>query len=98
MLNATALAMVFKLIEAAQRNWRRLDSALFLPTVLYGMKFKDGIEDAGKPACPSSRSRRRLILSASQKFYHSSKALRFPSILCKLMEFRCCKNTHLFVG
>jgi hypothetical protein len=37
--------MVFKLIEAAQRNWRRLDGALFLPKVIYGVKFKDGIEE-----------------------------------------------------
>ena len=37
--------MVFKLIQAAQRSWRRLDGASFLPKVVYGVKFKDGIEE-----------------------------------------------------
>lgn len=45
MSNATAIAMVFKLIEAAQRSWRRLDGTSFLPKVIYGIKFKDGIEE-----------------------------------------------------
>ena len=43
--NDTAIAMVFKLIEAAQRSWRRLDGTNFLPKVIYGVKFKDGIEE-----------------------------------------------------
>ena len=43
--NETAMAMVFKLIQAAQRSWRRLDGASFLPKVVYGVKFKDGIEE-----------------------------------------------------
>src|ERR1700709_2538323 len=42
--NDTAIAMVFKLLEAAQRSWRRLDGTSFLPKVIYGVKFKDGIE------------------------------------------------------
>lgn len=54
MSNATALAMVFKLIEAAQRNWRRLDGALFLPKVIYGVKFKDGIEEHATSASPQA--------------------------------------------
>ena len=54
MSNATALAMVFKLIEAAQRNWRRLDGALFLPKVIYGVKFKDGIEEQATSASPQA--------------------------------------------
>ena len=45
MSNATALAMVFKLIEAAQRSWRRLDGTNFLQKVIYGVKFRDGIEE-----------------------------------------------------
>ena len=44
--NKTALAMVFKLIEAAQRNWRRLDGPNQLPKVLLGAKFSDGLEVA----------------------------------------------------
>lgn len=42
--NMTALAMVFKLAEAAQRHWRRLDGHNQLPKVITGVKFADGIE------------------------------------------------------
>jgi len=42
--NMTALAMVFKLIEAAQKTWRRLDGHNQLPKVVLGVKFSDGLE------------------------------------------------------
>jgi transposase-like protein len=42
--NKTALAMVFKLVEAAQRSWRRLDGPNQLPKVVLGAKFSDGLE------------------------------------------------------
>jgi hypothetical protein len=48
--NCTALAMVFKLIEAAQKNWRRLDGNSQLPKLILGVKFVDGIEVGAKPA------------------------------------------------
>jgi hypothetical protein len=35
--NEMAIAMVFKLLEAAQRSWRRLDGTNFLPKVIYGV-------------------------------------------------------------
>jgi putative transposase len=41
--------MVFKLIESGQRSWRRLDGTDLLPKVIYGVKFKDGIEQ-GEPS------------------------------------------------
>ena len=44
--NATALAMVFKLVEAAQKGWRRLNGHNQLPKVVMGAKFKDGLEVA----------------------------------------------------
>ena len=44
--NRTALAMVFKLIDAAQKSWRRLDGPHQLPKVVVGAKFKDGLEIA----------------------------------------------------
>lgn len=47
--NATVIVVVFKLIEAAQRSWRRLDGTSFLPKVIYGVKFKDGIEATAAP-------------------------------------------------
>ena len=42
--NKTALAMVFKLIEAAQKSWRRLDGHNQLPKVILGARFRDGLE------------------------------------------------------
>jgi transposase-like protein len=42
--NKTALAMVFKLAEAAQRTWRRLDGHALLPKLILGVKFADGLE------------------------------------------------------
>jgi len=42
--NKTALAMVFKLAEAAQKSWRRLRGYNQLPKVIQGVKFADGIE------------------------------------------------------
>jgi putative transposase len=46
----TALAMVFKLVEAAPKSWRRLDGHNQLPKVIQGVKFTDGIEVAAKQA------------------------------------------------
>jgi len=42
--NKTALAMVFKLADAAQKSWRRLRGYNQLPKVIQGVKFTDGIE------------------------------------------------------
>jgi putative transposase len=42
--NKTALAMIFKLAEAAERSWRRLDGHNQLPKLILGVKFTDGIE------------------------------------------------------
>ena len=42
--NRTALAMIFKLAEAAEKSWRRLDGHNQLPKVILGAKFFDGIE------------------------------------------------------
>ena len=44
--NKTALAMVFKLVEAAQRSWRRLDGPNQLPKVVLGANLSDGLEVA----------------------------------------------------
>jgi putative transposase len=42
--NKTALAMIFKLAEAAEKSWRRLDGHSQLPKVILGIKFADGLE------------------------------------------------------
>jgi len=46
--NKTALAMVFKLVEGAQRSWRRLDGQAQLPKLILGVTFADGLEVAAK--------------------------------------------------
>jgi putative transposase len=51
--NKTALAMVFKLVEAAQKSWRRLDGHNQLPKLIQGVRFTDGIEVATNPAAAS---------------------------------------------
>ena len=38
--------MVFKLVDAAQKSWRRLDGHNQLPKLVLGAKFKDGLEVA----------------------------------------------------
>jgi len=42
--NNTALAMIFKLAQAAEKSWRRLKGYDLLPKVVLGVKFNDGIE------------------------------------------------------
>jgi hypothetical protein len=41
--------MVFKLVEAAQKSWRRLDGHNQLPKLILGVKFTDGLEVVAKP-------------------------------------------------
>jgi transposase-like protein len=40
----TAKIMVFKMIQAAQKSWRKLDGQNQLPKIIEGIKFTDGIE------------------------------------------------------
>ena len=68
--STTAKLMVFKLLCAASKTWRRLKGTNQLPKVIAGVRFENGIEvieAAGKP--------RRLIAS-SPKIPHSSAATR----------------------
>jgi transposase-like protein len=48
----TALAMVFKLAQAAERHWRRLDGSERLVQVIEGVRFRDGepVQAAGDQA------------------------------------------------
>ena len=42
--NKTALAMIFKLAQAAEKSWNRLRGHDQLPKVILGVKFNDGME------------------------------------------------------
>jgi hypothetical protein len=46
----TALATVLKLVEAAQKSWRRLYGNKKLPKLILGVKFADGLEIVAQPA------------------------------------------------
>ena len=54
--NKTALARVFKLVDAAQYSWRRLDGHNQLPKLIHGVRFTDGIEVAANPASSQSQT------------------------------------------
>src|SRR5207245_117316 len=54
--NKTALAMVFKLVEGAQKNWRRIDGHNQLPKLIQGVRFTDGIEVIGNSAAPQAQT------------------------------------------
>ena len=47
--NKTALAMVFKLVEGAQKTWRRLEGHSPLPKIIRAAKFTDGREVTAEP-------------------------------------------------
>jgi len=48
--STTARLMVFKLVIAASKTWRRLKGTNQLPKVIAGVRFSDGIEVIHKPA------------------------------------------------
>src|SRR4051794_7479028 len=54
--NKTALAMVFKLVDAAQKSWRRLDGHNQLPKLIQGVRFTDGLEVAPTRASSLSQT------------------------------------------
>ena len=43
---AACLAMAFKLIESAQKRWRKLNGSMLLPDVIAGIGFKNGLKIA----------------------------------------------------
>lgn len=47
---AAGLAMAFKLIEAAQQRWRRVNAPHLVAAVLYGVQFKDGVRITPSPS------------------------------------------------
>lgn len=46
----TARLMVYKLVHAHAKGWRRLKGANQLPMVIQGIKFTDGVVDAANRA------------------------------------------------
>ena len=46
----TARLMVFKLVMAAAKTWRKLKGENLLPKVIQGVTFRDGVEVINTPA------------------------------------------------
>ena len=44
----TAMTMVFKLIQSAQKRWRRLNASDYLKDVIPGVEFRDGVRADGQ--------------------------------------------------
>ncbi len=53
--NETGIAMAFKLVDGAQKTWRRLDGHYLLPKIIQGVKFVDGCEVIAKPDDPQTQ-------------------------------------------
>jgi hypothetical protein len=49
--NKTALAMIFKLAEAAERSWRRLNGHNQLPKIILGIRWNRGCQIASSNRC-----------------------------------------------
>ena len=54
--NKTALAMVFKLVDGAQKTWRKLDGHNQLPKIVQGVKFADRLEVVLKRATTQAQT------------------------------------------
>jgi hypothetical protein len=52
--------MVFKLVDGAQKTWRKLDGHNQLPKIIQGVKFTDGLEVVVKPAAIQAQTRRLI--------------------------------------
>ena len=48
--------MVFKLVDGAQKSWRRLDGPHQLPKIIQGVKFIDGLEIAAATAASQAQA------------------------------------------
>jgi hypothetical protein len=86
--NKTALAMVFKVVEGAQINWRRIDGHNQLPKLIRGVRFTDGIEVIGNSAAPQAQA--ALTLQAVTKIRR--QLIKLPQLgddLLRLVALSC---------
>jgi hypothetical protein len=70
------LAMVFKLVEAAQKYWRRLDGNDHCQKLILRVKFSNGLEVVAMPADLPSRN------TAARPSRHQESAIA-PVVLCR---------------
>src|SRR5204863_7133398 len=79
--NRTALPMVLKLLEAAQKSWRRLDGHNQLPKLVLGVTFNNGIDVIAKPADRQPITAAACPARPSPKFGDSSRTCFCISLL-----------------
>jgi hypothetical protein len=59
--------MAFKLLDMAQKRWRRLDGTALLPMVRARVKFIDGVQKSGrKPHQPNDAAPREAMCGDPQ--------------------------------
>jgi hypothetical protein len=73
--------MVFKLLEAAQKSWRRLDGHNQLPKLVLGVTFNNGIEVTAKPADRQPATAAARPARPSPNFGDSSAIKRKDAVL-----------------
>ena len=76
--------MVFKLVEAAQKTWRRFDGHSQLPKLILGVKFTGGLEAVAKNGQRSAHNRRRLTDQVVTKNRLPSKWGNWSCVLVSL--------------
>jgi hypothetical protein len=100
--------MIFKLAEAAERSWRRLDGHNQLPKLIVGVKFTDGIEvvrskdqAAAARSLPSpkfggtSLPARPEGMEPGGMWRYAISRLLAPGLLLDLMDESCVPNASL---
>jgi hypothetical protein len=88
--NKTALAMIFKLAQAAEKSLNRLRGHDHFPKVILGVKFNDGIEVVRSHAQTAAASPR-----SSPRFGDSSTTLPVHPVPNKVWQNpRPCKRRH----
>lgn len=70
------LAMAFKLLLAAERNWRRLDGQELLPLVRAGNLFRDGVRVEREDAPPVSTTKPIASTRRTTKKFNQEKRAR----------------------
>ncbi len=97
MSNRTALAMVVKLLEAAQKTGHRLDGHNQLPKLVLGVTFNNGIEVIAKPTDRQPITAAAYPARPSPKFSDSSvlNCLRFSTQNGRLARSRCGRSPGL---
>ena len=73
--------MAFKLVEGAQKSWRRLDVHALLPKLILGVKFINGLEVIAKANDLQTATAATRQIRPSPTFGNSSYQDRYPKTI-----------------